>query len=151
MTGDNFVIRVSSVDSSMINLRKRVWSESLLKSDSACGCFSFSFFLLGFWFVSIGIFAEFTDCAFHPHTEPYEGKCQRENPFAWANQCYTFSKLTLRKGTSNLGSVGFHSQVYYSPRDKRGNRSFFGMIDPVATAFCLRDLQRSLAGLQKRA
>ena len=39
MKGDNLVIGVSSVDSSMINLGKRVWSESL--SDSECGSFFF--------------------------------------------------------------------------------------------------------------
>ena len=44
----------------------------------------------------------------------------------------------------------FSFQVYYSLRDKRGkHRSFFSMIDPAATAFGLRHLQRSFAGLQK--
>ena len=36
MKGDNFVIGVSSIDSSTINLGKTVLSESLLESDSAC-------------------------------------------------------------------------------------------------------------------
>ena len=121
MKGDNFVIGVSSIDSSMINLGKRVWSESLLESDSACRCFSFGFFSLGFWFVSIRIFAEFTNCAPHPPWSPMKGNAQGENPFALANQDYIFSILTLRKRTSNLGSLSFHSQVYNSPTEKRGN------------------------------
>ena len=113
MKGDNFVIGVSAIDPSTINLGKRVWSESLAELDSACGRFSFGGFLLGFWFcfVSIGIFAEFTDCAPHPLMK---GNAQ----FALVNQGYTFSILTLRKWTSNLGSLGFHSQVYYTPQDK---------------------------------
>ena len=38
MKGDNFVIGVSPIDSSTINLEKKVWSESL----------SFGFFRFGF-------------------------------------------------------------------------------------------------------
>ena len=49
MKGDNFVFGVSSVDSSNINWGKRVWSESLPESDSACRRFNFGVFLLGFW------------------------------------------------------------------------------------------------------
>ena len=44
MKGDNFVIGVPSIDSGTINLGKRVWSESLSESDSACGHFNFGFF-----------------------------------------------------------------------------------------------------------
>ena len=123
MKGDNFVIGVSSIDSNTINLGKGIWPESLSESDSACRCFSFGVFSLGFWFVSIGIFAEFTDCAPHPLQSPMKRIALGGNPFALANQGYTFSICTLKKGTSNLGSLGFHSQVYYSPREKRENIS----------------------------
>ena len=61
MKGDNFVIGVSSVDSSTINLGKRVWSESLSESDSACRCFGLGFFSFGFWLCLVPI-------------EPYEGR-----------------------------------------------------------------------------
>ena len=103
--GDNFVIGVSSIDSSMINLGKRVWSESL--SDSACGCFSFGVF---FAWVLVCIHRDF--CWVHwlcssPTMEPYEVKCQGGNPFALANQGYTFSILTLRKLTSNCYIVTY--------------------------------------------
>ena len=47
----------------------------------------------------------------------------RGEPFALANQGDTLSILTLRKGTNNLGSLGFPSQDYYSPRDRRVNIS----------------------------
>ena len=75
MKGGNFVIGISSIDSSTINLGKRVWSESLSESDSVCGCFHFGVFPFGFWFcfVSMGIFAEFTDCAAHPPRSPMKG------------------------------------------------------------------------------
>ena len=113
MKGDNFVIRVSSINSSTINLGKRVWSESLSESDSACGRFNFRVFWLGFWFrfVSKENFAEFTDCAPQPPHSPMKGNAQGGNPFALANQGYAFSILTLRKETSNLGSLGFHYQI----------------------------------------
>ena len=150
MKGDNFVIGVSSVDSSMINLRKRVWSESLSESDSAYRHFSFVlFFCLGF-----GVFCIHRDfCWVHwlrspPTTEPYEGKYQEGNSFTLANQGYTFSILTLKKRTRNLGSLGFHSQVYYSSREKRGNLGLSSeMIDPAATTFCYWNLWKSFAGL----
>ena len=131
------MIGVSSIDSSMINLEKRVWSESLSESDSACRRFNFGFFSLGFWFyfVSTGIFAEFTDCAPHLPLSPTKGNAQGGNPFTLANQGYTFNICTLRKRTSNLGSLGFHS--------KEGkHRSFFSVIDPTATAFCFGDPQK---------
>ena len=78
------MIGVSSIDSSTINLGKRVWSESLSESDSACGRFNYGFFSLGFCFcfVSMGIFAEFTDCAPHPPRSPMKGNAQGGNPFA---------------------------------------------------------------------
>ena len=44
------MIGVFSIDSSTINLGKRVWPESLPESDSACGGFNFGFFSLGFCF-----------------------------------------------------------------------------------------------------
>ena len=148
MKGDNFVTGVSIIDFSMINLGKRVWSESLSESDSGCGRFSCAFFFTGFWFASIRNFAKFTDCAPHPPRNPMKGNAQGGNPFALANQGYS---VTLRKQTSNLESRGFHSQVYCSPRDKRGkHRSFFSMIDLAATAFCFRTLQKSFAGFRKR-
>ena len=115
MKGNNFVIGVSSINSSTINLEKRVWSESWSQALHA-DALILEFFCLGlFYFVSIGNFAEFTDCAPHPPRSSMKGKCQRGNPFALANQGYTFSILTLRNGISNLGSLGFHSQVFYSP------------------------------------
>ena len=80
MKGDNFVIGVSSVDSSMINLGKRVWSELLSEPDSACGHFSFVFF---FAFISIGIFAEVTDCAPQPPQNPIKRNIKGETHSPW--------------------------------------------------------------------
>ena len=121
MKRDNFVIGVSSIDSSMINLWKRVWSSQTLHADAlVLGFFAWVLVL----FCIHRDFAEFTDYATHPPWSPMKGNAQVGNPIALANQGYTFSILTLRKRTSNLGSLGFHSQVYYSPRDKRGNIGF---------------------------
>ena len=117
MKGDNIVIGVSSVDSSTINLRKRVWSESLLESDSACERFRFEVFSLGFWFsfISIGNFAEFT--VLPMQNGALSREMSRGKPIRLPNQGNIFSILKLRKGTSNLGS---QSQDYNSPSDKRG-------------------------------
>ena len=80
MKEDNFVIGVSSIYSSTINLGKRDWS--LSESDNACGRFNFCYFSLGFWFcfVSMGTFAEFTGCAPHPPQSSMKGNALRGKP-----------------------------------------------------------------------
>ena len=107
--------------------------------DSACRCFNFGVFSFGFFFCIHRDFCRIHWLCFPTTTEPYEGKCQGGNPFALANQGYTFSILTLKKGTNNLGSLGFHSQVYYSPRDKRGN---------IGLSLAWLTLQPSLSALE---
>ena len=56
----------------------------------------------------MGNLDKFTDCATHPPRSPYKEKHQGGNPFTKANQGYTFSILTVRKGTNNLRFLGFH-------------------------------------------
>ena len=140
----SFVIRVSFVDFSTINLGKRVTLSQCLSQILHVDVLVVGFFRLFF-------FCRFLMSLLTMLPTHHEGKCQRGNPFVLTNQGYIFSTLTLKKRINNLGSSSFHFQNYYSPRDKRGNMSFFSMIDPVNTAFCHRDLQNSFAGLQKRA
>ena len=55
----------------------------------------------------IGVLKKFTDCTPHPLRRPIKD-ISRKKPIALV---HTFSILTLRKGTNNLRSLGFHSQV----------------------------------------
>ena len=85
MKGDNLGIRVSSVDSSTMNLKKgsdqnHYWSQFL-----EVGTLKFVIFHLGFDFLVVFFcihgyfFYNFTDSAPN-QPEPYKGKCQEGKP-----------------------------------------------------------------------
>ena len=122
-----------SVNSSIINSGKRVWSESSSESVSGWGHFR----ILGLVFESMGIINEFTDCAAYSSCSPL------------ANQGYTVSILTTRKWTNNLGSLGFHSQDDYSPKDRKVTSDFLQLEWPKVTAFRFKILQKNCKTLKE--
>ena len=152
MKWDNFVFGVSSIDYSMINLGKRVWSESLSESDSACRRFNLVFF---FARVLVCIHGDF--CRVHwlcspPTTESYEGKCTKGKPIRLGKSGLRIQYTHTEETNQQFGISVFIPKFITHLEKKSGNiglsPAWLTLQPPLSASETYR---RFSEGLRKRA
>ena len=145
---DNLASGVSSVDSSPINLGKRGIRVIIRVCVDAL---RFEIFCLVLFFVSMGIFDEFTDCTPHPPCSPIKEYVKGEPIPPWQIRVIHSVYSHWEKGPTIGFSLGFHSKEYYSHSNRRGMQVFLWQDWPCScyliwksTKFFCRPLREGL-------